>query len=163
VLSLRIDLGVATFNLKRVFDCLDRPGEAGPTEPPVLNDHDWKGELRLTGVSVSYGTKPVLHDVSVHVPAGRKVWLVGRNGTGKTTLSAAVDRLIPYQGLIELDRVNVATLPLSQLRRLIAVLLQDAPLGEGRVVDVLRLAKPDATEQQCWQCSTASGSSNISR
>jgi len=88
------------------------------------------GELAFEHVSFAYGPqRPVLSDVSFHVPAGRTVAVVGASGAGKSSLIRLLFRLYePDAGRILLDGEPIAHMPLSRLRQAIAVVPQDTVL-----------------------------------
>lgn len=84
--------------------------------------------IALEGVSFRYpgATRDVLRDVTLHIPAGQTVALVGKNGAGKTTLVKLLVGLHrPTEGRILVDGVDVATLSMSALRRRVGVIFQD--------------------------------------
>ncbi len=85
--------------------------------------------LKIEGLSVSYGLRRVLHDVSLEVNSGEVVALIGPNGAGKSTLVRAVSGVIPAQsGRIFSDDRDLTTLPPMQRARLLAVVPQAASL-----------------------------------
>lgn len=95
----------------------------GPLPAPDHID----GDLRVKGLSMSYGTRKVLDDVSFHVPAGSSLAIVGRTGSGKSTLAAMLPRLLPTpEGTVFLDNIDVCQLPRSSARRAIGYAQQDA-------------------------------------
>ena len=123
----------------RVADLLAiRPNvlDEGTTSPPP-------GPLAVTGTHVNfdYGDdRPVLHDVDVHIPAGRSVGIVGRTGSGKTTFSRLVLRLVePTSGLVALNGVPIADIAFSELRRRVALVPQEVELFAGTLRDNVTL------------------------
>ena len=83
--------------------------------------------LRVTGLSFRYGTRDVLSDVSFDVPAGRSLAIVGRTGSGKTTLAMLLARLLPTpRGTVTIAGADVCDLPLSSVREAIGYAQQDA-------------------------------------
>jgi ATP-binding cassette subfamily B protein len=95
----------------------------GPLPAPDHID----GDLRVKGLSMSYGTRKVLDDVSFHVPAGSSLAIVGRTGSGKSTLAAMLPRLLPTpDGTVFLDDIDVCQLPRSAARRAIGYAQQDS-------------------------------------
>ncbi|WP_158088532.1 ABC transporter ATP-binding protein/permease [Thermoactinospora rubra] len=93
--------------------------------------------------------RPAVHRVTFTVPAGRTVALVGPSGAGKTTLAALLQRHYdPDQGRIAIGGVDIRDLTLDTLRRGIAVVAQDTYLFHGTVAENLRLARPDATDEE---------------
>ena len=83
--------------------------------------------LELHKVSVRYGKKEVLREVSVAVCPHRLTVLVGRNGSGKSTLVSCVNQQIPYTGRITAGETNLAQLPPRERAKMLAVLPQSMP------------------------------------
>jgi ATP-binding cassette subfamily B protein len=114
----------AVASLGRIDAVLQQPPEdrGGDEASPV------GGEIELRHVSFAYdGGEPVLDDISLHVPAGSTLALVGRVGAGKTTLARLVPRLLePTAGEVLVDGVPVDRLPLAALRGSIGYVPQDS-------------------------------------
>ncbi|KAJ5411190.1 P-loop containing nucleoside triphosphate hydrolase protein [Penicillium crustosum] len=92
------------------------------------------GSVTFSGVGVTYAqaSQPSLHAFDLVVPAGAKVGIVGRSGSGKSTIIAALTGLVPLiAGTIQIDNVDLATVSLRQRRQAVHVLAQDAVLFEG--------------------------------
>jgi len=81
--------------------------------------------IRLRGVTVELGGRPVVDRVDADVADGEWVALIGPNGAGKTTLLRALARLVPFAGEIELDGRPLAELGRGELARLVAVVPQE--------------------------------------
>jgi iron complex transport system ATP-binding protein len=81
--------------------------------------------IRLRGVTVELGGRPVVDRVDVDVADGEWVALIGPNGAGKTTLLRALARLVPFAGEIEIDGTPLAELSRGELARLVAVVPQE--------------------------------------
>lgn len=115
--------------------------------------------IRLRGVRFGYGGEPVLHGLDLTVRPGETVALVGASGAGKTTCAHLLARYWdPYEGTVELlpdvrtqgDAAPVDLRDLSErdLRSVIAVVGQEAPLFHGTLAENLLLAAPDVTPEQ---------------
>ncbi|GAX82138.1 hypothetical protein CEUSTIGMA_g9566.t1 [Chlamydomonas eustigma] len=109
-------------------------GEPGALDPP----EGWpaSGDLKFDMVTATYrpGLPPVLREVTFHLPAGTSCGLVGRTGSGKSSLMLALFRLISVDsGRIILDGVDVATIGLDGLRRQLAIIPQDPVLFSGTI------------------------------
>jgi ATP-binding cassette, subfamily B, bacterial len=102
-------------------------GRTSPSDGPLAID--------AVGVSFDYGDdQPVLRDVDLHIAAGRCVGIVGRTGSGKTTLSRLVLRLVePTAGHVALGGVPIADIPMTELRRRVALVPQEVELFAGTV------------------------------
>lgn len=106
------------------------PPAAAAAAPLVAFDH----------LDFSYGAEPILHDVSLAVPRGQTVAIVGATGSGKSTLIKLLTRLYePTGGTIALGGVDIRALPVSELRRRVTVISQDVALFTGTVRSNLAL------------------------
>ena len=124
--NARLQRGLAA--AEEVFEQLDQEPE---TDGGDLDVGRVAGEIRFEGVSFAYGAErePVLRDVSLTVPPGQTLALVGRSGAGKTTLASLIARFYePSAGRILLDGEPLARYRLSCLRRQIALVTQDVTL-----------------------------------
>lgn len=120
-------------------------GKAGTHGPPPLPppaplpaDSPWpeSGALELQSVSAIYrsGLPPVLRGVSFNLPSGCRAGVVGRSGSGKSSLVLTLFRLIPITGgRILLGGVDISSMPLERLRSALAVIPQDPFLFAGTV------------------------------
>ncbi|MFT3798358.1 ABC transporter ATP-binding protein [Microbacterium sp.] len=101
-------------------------------------------------VAVADGDGEVLRGVSFRVPRGARVALVGPSGAGKSTTLALIERFYdPASGAILVDGVDVRAIDRPRLRAQLGYVEQDAPTLAGTIVDNLRLAAPDATDDEC--------------
>ena len=149
--TLGIMLGAAqraTASGARIFEILDR--EPRLTSPPDAPGppREGRGKISFIDVSLSYesGNRPALDSVSLHVPAGRTVALVGPSGSGKSTLVSLVPRLYdPDSGLVELDGADVRTLDLPLLRSAVSIVGDDPFLFSATVHDNIAYGRPSAS------------------
>jgi ATP-binding cassette, subfamily B, bacterial len=115
----------------------------GTTLPPA-------GALAVDarGVQFDYGDdRPVLADVDVSIAVGRSVGIVGRTGSGKTTFSRLVLRLVePTAGALALGGVPIADIPLAELRRRVALVPQEVELFAGTLRDNVTLFDDGPTD-----------------
>jgi ABC-type multidrug transport system fused ATPase/permease subunit len=109
--------------------------------------------LELADVSFAYDGGPaVLDQVSFTVERGSRTAIVGPSGAGKSTALALVERFYdPSAGTVSLDGVDVSTLPRDEVRRRIAYVEQEAPVLAGSIADNLRLAAPDASDDELME------------
>lgn len=135
----------------------DRPevvDAAGAAElPPIA------GDLDFDGVSFAYGDGPaVLHDLDLHIRAGETVAVVGPTGAGKSTVAKLVTRFYdPSAGVVRIDGHDLRTVTQVSLRRQIGVVPQEPYLFGGSVADNLRVARPDATDEELTDACAAVG------
>ncbi|MFC4426622.1 ABC transporter ATP-binding protein [Deinococcus navajonensis] len=110
--------------------------------------------LRFQHVNFTYNpadpdTRGVLHDVSLELPAGQTLGLLGRTGSGKTTLTRLVSRLYDATGgQVCLGGVDVRDVPLHDLRTRVAVVTQDVQLFQASVRDNLSFFDPHISDEQ---------------
>ncbi len=118
-----------------LFEVLDQPGEADAGTKAVERA---RGEVCYRNVSFRYeaGKDPALRDVSLDVPAGTRVALVGQSGSGKSTLVSLLPRFYdPDQGAVLLDGEDVRRYTLRDLRRQIALVSQDVVLFDDTIAN----------------------------
>ncbi len=109
-----------------------------------------KHDISFKNVRFSYdGEHEVLHNVSLTVPVGSKVALVGNSGGGKSTVTSLIPRLYEIDsGNITIDGTDIHEFTISSLRQQIAMVFQDNFLFDGSVRDNLMYGKEDATPEQ---------------
>lgn len=109
-----------------------------------------RGRLVFEGIEVRYGnSKTILEEVSFDVPAGSTVAIVGRSGSGKSTIGRLLTRMIePVQGRILLDGVPITSLQLAELRSVIAVVPQDTILFNDTIAFNIGFGKQGSSHQE---------------
>ncbi len=109
-------------------------------------------EVNFDNVTFKYTqdtSKTVLDGVSLNVPAGRVLGLLGRTGSGKTTLTKLLFRLYdPTQGSVELSGIETRAVDLTQLRHAVGMVTQDVQLFHGSVRDNVRFFDPSVSDTQ---------------
>jgi ABC-type multidrug transport system fused ATPase/permease subunit len=141
-------LQMAMASGERIFEVLDAPVRVTEHPQPVRLS-PLRGEVEFRHVWFQYQPRvPVLHDLSLRVPAGQRLALVGPTGAGKTTLVNLVARFYDVTGgAVWLDGVDVRRVALDSLRRQIALVLQEPFLFSGTVRDNLRYGRPEASDR----------------
>ncbi|HEX5010521.1 MAG TPA: ABC transporter ATP-binding protein [Planctomycetota bacterium] len=103
-----------------------------------------RGELEVRHLTFGWGATPVLHDVSLRVPAGATLGITGRTGCGKSTLVQLLSRQVePPPGTVFLDGRDVRELPLTFLRRSIGVVPQDSFLFSESIASNIGYARDE--------------------
>ena len=108
------------------------------------------GDVRFHDVTFSYdGKKTVLKNVSLYAKPGQKIAFVGSTGAGKTTITNLINRFYDVQeGKITYDGINIKKIKKDDLRRSLAMVLQDTHLFTGTVEENIRYGKLDATHEE---------------
>ena len=109
-----------------------------------------KGDVRFNDVTFSYdGKKTVLKNVSLYAKPGQKIAFVGSTGAGKTTITNLINRFYDIdEGKITYDGINIKKIKKDDLRRSLAMVLQDTHLFTGTVEENIRYGKLDATHEE---------------
>ena len=137
------DFQQVRISIDRLGDILNttpEPGQSAQASLPAI-----RGDVRLEAVSFRYRIDgaQVLHDVSLHVPAGQVLGIVGSSGSGKSTLAKLVQRLyVPESGRVLIDGVDLSMVDPAWLRRQIGVVLQENVLFNRTVRENIALADP---------------------
>jgi ATP-binding cassette subfamily B protein len=127
---------------------LSEPTVREPEQPSELPRVRGAIELRHIGFSYVPG-EPVLRDVSLTIPAGQNVAVVGATGAGKSSLVGLLARFYdPQQGSVLLDGIDIRRLSLSALRRAVAVVPQDAVCLPGTIAYNIRLYRNDISDAE---------------
>lgn len=136
----------------RIFEYLDTPVEITErVEPVVISREAMRGTVQLDHVRFAYADadRPAVNDVSLTIPAGSHVAIVGPTGSGKTTLGYLLARLYDVDGgAIRFDGVDLRDLSFDTLSRMLGVVTQDPYLLHASVAENLRFAQPEATDAE---------------
>ncbi|MFK4244228.1 ABC transporter ATP-binding protein [Micromonospora chokoriensis] len=152
LLNVGVSLTASLALFARIFEYLDLPVDvADPTEPVRLDPAQVRGHLRLEDVTFGYpgSDTAALAGITLDVPAGTSLALVGETGSGKSTLAGLVSRLHdPTAGRITVDGVDLRDLRLADLAAIVGVVSQETYLLHTTVRENLRYARPDATDAE---------------
>jgi ATP-binding cassette subfamily B protein len=143
---------------ERVFSLLDEdPDVKERPDPRPLRRA--RGDVVFDGVFFGYDNqRPVLEDVSIHVPPGTRLGVAGTTGAGKTTLVSLLNRFHdPTGGRILLDGVDLRDYRLGDLRRQFAIVLQEPLLFSTSIGENIAYARPDASFDDIVTAATAAG------
>ena len=115
-----------------------------------------RGEIEFRNLSFSYGDREVLHNITLKIPAGSTLAIVGPTGAGKTTLVNLIPRLLEApDGTLFVDDVPVKHYPLQRLRSNIGVVPQETFLFSETIHENLRFGAPEATQDQILDAADA--------
>ena len=152
LLSVGIDVQTSLALFDRVFEYLDLPVDIEERPDALdLRQRATSGRVELYGVSFRYGEDAdwTLHEVSVDVPAGTRLGVVGETGAGKTTLGYLVARLYEVErGRVAIDGVDVRDASFASLAETVGVVSQETYLFHASVRENLRFASPGASDDE---------------
>jgi ATP-binding cassette subfamily B protein len=158
LLNVQADVQTSLALFDRVFEYLDLPVEIDEVEhPTTIPRSELRGEVVFDDVDFSYEDgQPTLQNVSFIAEAGSRIAVVGETGSGKTTLGYLVARLYDVKGgSIRIDGVDVRELSFKTLREAVGVVSQETYLFHGTVLENLRFARPDATDEEVEEAARA--------
>jgi ABC-type multidrug transport system fused ATPase/permease subunit len=141
----------------RIFQILDRgPRIESPADAATLPPGGGQVSLRGVGLTFEGAAAPALSDVSLDVPAGQTVALVGAMGSGKSTLVSLLPRLYDVStGGVWIDGADVRSIEVGSLRRAIAVVNDDPFLFSATVHENIAYARPGATRDEVQRAAVA--------
>lgn len=134
------------FNLQKVnVQVVDKPNA-----PPLLLS---KGEIKFENVSFGYrADRPIIKNLNLTIPAGKKVAIVGPSGCGKSTILRLLFRYYDAQeGRILIDGQDIRDVSLDSLRRAIGVVPQDTPLFNNTIEHNIHYGNLDASPEQVYE------------
>lgn len=152
---------------ERVFNIMDTESEIDNgtvtlSEEKTENGKKWywldgdkktpvEGNVVFTGVDFGYvPEKQVLKDINLYANPGQKIAFVGSTGAGKTTITNLINRFYDIQdGSITYDGIDIKRIKKDDLRRSLAIVLQDTHMFTGTVMDNIRYGRLDATDNEC--------------
>lgn len=162
-------IGMLVWPMMAVGECITSISQGMASLKRILHIHDAKpdvidgpemdeniqhlqGDIHLEGLSFTYpdsGDTQALHDLTLHIPAGTSLAILGRTGSGKTTLANLLLRLYDTKpGMIQLDGHNQKEVPLAVLRKDIAYVPQDNFLFSDTIENNIAFGVTDATHEQ---------------
>ncbi len=135
--------------LSRLFEIQDSVSDVPQTENPVPFENI-KGEINFDNVSFSYSKgRDILKNISFHVSPGETVGIVGKTGAGKSTIANLLIRLYdPDYGTITVDGIDTKNVSAKDLHKAISIVSQETYLFRGTILENIRYAKPDATDEE---------------
>ena len=143
--------------------------EESPSVPEAEDAPDLAtihGSIALEDVSFGYAADaPVLHDISLEIPPGESLAVVGPTGAGKSTIAKLIVRFYdPQSGRVRIDGQDVRNVSLESLRRQLGVVPQEPFLFNGSIGENVAFSRPDASEEEIWEaCRTVGLDAMLSR
>jgi ATP-binding cassette subfamily B protein len=158
LLGIGVSLASSLALFARIFEYLDLPVDIDDPVHPVELPRPVRGHLRFSDVTFVYpgSGSAALSGVSLDVPAGTSLAVVGETGSGKSTLAALIVRLHdPAAGRITIDGIDLRDLRLADLASVVGMVGQETYLLHTTVRENLRYAHPEATDAQIEQAARA--------
>jgi ATP-binding cassette subfamily B protein len=125
-------------------------------DPAIAPDAVLQGDIEFRHLDFSYGETPVLHDISLHIPAGSSLAIVGPTGSGKSTLVNLISRLFEApEGSLFIDGRSVRDYPLAVLRRNIGMVPQETFLFSETIRENLTFGAPSASAEDMLEATEA--------
>ena len=139
----------------RLFALIDEREESTDKNAELLQDV--KGEVCLENVAFAYDkTKPLMENLSLNIHQGKRVAIVGRTGSGKTTLINLLMRFYDVdEGAVKVDGKDVRKITRQSLRKHYGMVLQETWLKSGSVRENIKMGKPDATDEEMYAAAKA--------
>lgn len=142
----------------RLGDILNNPVEI--TSSKAITLPKVNGSVKIDNLSFKYTPNGpmVLNGIKLNVKAGQSIGLVGRSGSGKSTITKLIQKLyLPFEGTIYIDEVDIRQMNPIWLRNNIGVVLQENYLFSGTIRDNISMPKPDAPIEMIIQAAQISG------
>jgi ATP-binding cassette subfamily B protein len=150
--NLYNSIQAALAGAERVFEIIDTKPET-PDLPDAVPAGRFKGEVSLRNVVFGYNPERVIiRNFSLEIPAGQTIALVGPTGAGKTTITNLLTRFYDIQeGQIRIDGIDIRAIRKADLRRNLALVLQDTFLFADTILENIRFGRLDATDEECFE------------
>jgi ATP-binding cassette subfamily B protein len=133
---------------KRIFDILDHQSNVPEPSNPIQIG-EVKGAINIRDIGFRYGNRAVIRNLTLDIRPGEMIGLVGHSGSGKSTLVNLICRFYDVsEGSIRLDDVDIRSLPVSDYRRNIGLVLQEPFLFFGTIAENIAYGKPNATRAE---------------
>jgi ATP-binding cassette subfamily B protein len=147
-----------TASIKRIDEILrSEPAvDDSQADPTIPADLVLRGEIEFRGLSFGYGDTNVLRDISLRIPAGSTLAIVGPTGAGKSTLIGLIPRLLDVEtGSLWIDGRPIREYPLKVLRSNIGVVPQETFLFSETIRENLCFGAPNATNEEIMEAAEA--------
>lgn len=150
-------LMMAMTSITKVFEIIDEPEDIADKKDAV--ELKVEGQIDLENVSFGYDEAvDVLRHIDLHIKPGEFIGLVGKSGTGKSTLINLIMRMYEVdEGSLKIDGVDIRDISQQSLRSQIGVVLQETFLFNGSIFQNIAYAKPDATREEVIKAAKTAG------
>ena len=142
------NIQTAIAGAERIFEVMETPPEPDNGKSEMTAD-DVKGDICFKDIYFGYEPeKPVLKGLDLDIKQGQKIAIVGATGSGKTTIVNLLTRFYETDsGSITVDGVDITDIPKDELRKSVAIVLQDTVLFKGSIDENIRYGKEDAPDE----------------
>jgi len=132
---------------ERIFEFLEEKEE--PNNKNAISINKIEGNVEFKNVKFGYNDKIIINDFNAYIKSGKKIAIVGPTGAGKTTLVKLLMRFYDINsGEILIDGININKYKKTELRKVFGMVLQETWLFNGTIMENLRYAKLDATDDE---------------
>ncbi|KAH7281440.1 hypothetical protein KP509_36G047800 [Ceratopteris richardii] len=152
----------------RIFEMIERVPAIDPEDEAgliIADGNEVKGEIEFKNVSFSYPARPkslVIDDLTLHIPAGKTMALVGGSGSGKSTVVALLLRFYdPHKGVITLDGTPIKNFQLKSLRLMMGLVSQEPALFATTIKNNILLGKEGANMEEIIEAAKKSNAHNF--
>tara|TARA_B100001173_G_scaffold312218_1_gene332278 strand:- start:6274 stop:7971 length:1698 start_codon:yes stop_codon:yes gene_type:complete len=159
ILTPAKSLSRATYKVKKASAAAERIFHIIDNDTIIFEDQkaqnieSFNSSIKINDITFSYGYETVIDGLNLQIPKGKSIALVGQSGSGKSTLANLICRFYDVNyGSINVDGINIKKLKKDSLRNLIGLVTQDSILFNDSIKNNLRIAKPDATNEEIIQC-----------
>lgn len=160
LVGLQVDIQEANISMKRISEILDYETEQKDIKGRTIKELECvNGDIEINNVTFRYGNRhPALKNVSISIPKGKKVALVGGSGSGKSTIAKLLLKYYePEQGDIRINGLKVEEYSNSSLRKAISYMPQNIELFSKTIFDNIRVSKMDATYEEVEEAAKLAG------
>ena len=149
---------------ERIFEIMETKPEK-EDESDSMELKNIKGDVRFNNVTFGYNSdKIVLKNISIYAKPGQKIALVGSTGAGKTTITNLLTRFYDIdEGSITIDGIDIRKIKKENLRKSLAMVLQDTHLFTGTIIDNIRYGKLEATDEEVIKAAKLAGADSFIR
>ncbi len=162
IVSLINEYQQTALSVRMLGKVMDHPPERDPRQRGIRPSFD--GRLEFHDVRFCYhpGAAPALDGVSFSIADGEMIGVVGRSGSGKTTVTRLIQGILtPQEGMIRIGGTDIRHIDLAHLRRSIGVVLQDNILFRGSIRDNIAAARPDARLEDVVEAARLAGAAEF--
>lgn len=162
LVSLQLTFQEAQISMVRLSELmsLEKEGASNGIFPDNIS---LAKDIQFNNVSFAYGSRPpIIKNLQLSIPVGKKIAFVGESGAGKSTLAKLLLKFIePTGGKILVSEMNLSDIPFNCLRSKIAYIPQKCELFTGTIIDNLKIGNPNATYEQIISACQQAGASDF--